>query len=80
MMIYILMVLNLAGPQPAQPVATTAFSDPELCIRQSGAFNALASTRAWSWCVQKTPDGKVTPLVVTPRSPTPGQSPLPPER
>jgi len=37
-MIYILMVLNLSGPEPAQPVATTAFSDAELCIRQSGAF------------------------------------------
>jgi hypothetical protein len=68
-MIYILMVLNLSGPQPAQPVATTAFSAPELCVRQSGAFNSLASTHAWSWCVQQTPDGKVTPLVITPSNP-----------
>jgi len=36
-----------------KPVATTAFSDPELCIRQSGAFNALASTYVWSWRVQQ---------------------------
>jgi hypothetical protein len=68
-MIYILMVLSLAGPQPAQPVATTAFSDPQLCVRQSGAFNSLAETHAWSWCVQQTPDGKQTPLVLTPRTP-----------
>jgi hypothetical protein len=69
MMIYILMVLNLSGPQSTQPVSTMAFSDPALCIRQSGAFNALAETHAWSWCVQQTPDGRVTPLVLTPPTP-----------
>jgi hypothetical protein len=68
-MIYILMMLSLAGPQPAQPVATTAFSDPALCVRQSAAFNALADAHAWSWCVQQAPDGKITPLVLTPLKP-----------
>jgi len=65
--VYILMIVSLAGPQPSQPVATTAFSDADLCIRQSGAFNELSEAHAWSWCVQKTPDGKVTPVVLAPR-------------
>jgi hypothetical protein len=70
-MIYILMVLNLSAPQSTQPVSTTTFSTPELCIRQSGAFNVVSEGRAWSWCVRQTPDGKVSPLVLAPANPTP---------
>jgi hypothetical protein len=66
---YILMVLNLAGPQSAQPVETMAFSEVQLCIRQSGAFNALSLPHAYSWCVEKKPNGTMSPVVLTPSAP-----------
>lgn len=65
MIVYILMVLSISGPQPAQPVATTAFSDVQNCVRQSQAFNALSVPHAYSWCVEKRPDGTTSPVVLT---------------
>jgi hypothetical protein len=65
MSVYILMVLSLAGPQ-GQPVATMAFSDMQLCVKQSGAFNALSLPHAYSWCMEKKPNGTTSPVVLTP--------------
>jgi hypothetical protein len=64
MSVYILMVLSLAGPQPAQPVQTTAFSNAQACVTQSQAFNGLSVPNAYSWCVERTPDGKTVPVVL----------------
>lgn len=69
MTVYILMVLNLASPQPAQPVETMAFADVQLCVRQSGAFNTLSLPHAYSWCVEKQPNGATKPVVLTPSAP-----------
>ena len=71
MSVYILMVLSLAGPQPAQPVETMAFSDVHLCIKQSGAFNALSLPNAYSWCMEKRPNGTIAPVVLSPSTPSP---------
>lgn len=71
MNVYILMVLNLAAPQPAQPVETMAFSEVQLCVRQSGAFNSLSVPHAFSWCVEKKPNGATSPVVLTPSAPPP---------
>jgi hypothetical protein len=65
MPVYILMAFSLAGQQPAQPVATTASSDVGDCIRQSQAFNGLSVPNAYSWCVEKKPDGTITPVVLS---------------
>ena len=69
MSVYILMVLSLAGPKQGQPVETMAFSDVHLCIKQSGAFNTLSLPNAYSWCVEKRPNGTTSPVVLSPGAP-----------
>jgi hypothetical protein len=74
--VYILMVLSLAGPQPAQPVATTAFSEVQDCVRQSQAFNGLSVPHAYSWCVERRRDGTTSPVVLTRGLPAQAADPM----
>lgn len=72
MSVFILMILNLSGPQTGQPVATAAFSDLQNCVKQSQAFNGLSVPHAYSWCAEKKPDGNISPVVL-PQGPSSGR-------